>query len=142
MRFWLLPLFCVGCATAAGPPVAVGFAAREDGVDIQVEMVTRTPSFAISVDNHARDAVSFAGAEITVEDESGNAFRVFTDAVKVAPGGSWRGGLAATSPRAMEQLAHGRLGLVMRGVRLGARELEPQAFVFENTSPVACATPK
>jgi hypothetical protein len=135
LRLWLLPSFFVffGCATTAPKPVE--WAAREDGVDIQVEMVTRAPSFAITVHNHARDAVSFAGAVITVEDEAGGTFRVYTDEVMVQPGDSWHGGLASTTPKA---LGHGRLGMVMRGVHVGARELEPQAFVFEDSLVAFC----
>lgn len=135
MRLWLLPSFFVflGCATTTPKPVE--WAAREDGIDIQVEMVSRTPSFAITVHNHARDAVSFAGAVITVEDEAGRAFRIYTDEVLVQPGDSWHGGLASTTPKV---LARGRLGLVMRGVHVGARELEPQAFVFDEPMVAFC----
>jgi hypothetical protein len=139
MRFWLLPLLCIGCAApvpSLRPGTAPRLASREDGVDIRVEMVSTTPSFEVTIDNRAAETVSFADAEITVEDETGRGYHAsVAPSVRVIPGTVWHGALG--SPDAPPQLQRGWLGVVMRGVRVGARELEPQAFVFDAAEPVA-----
>lgn len=138
MRLWLAIVFWAGCAGVSSRPGPgpAGWASREDGVDIRVELATLAPSFAVTVENRAGEPISFDGAQITVEDEAGHSFRAVADPVRVAPGSTFSGGLALSAPKTLER---GRIGVVMRGVHLGARELEPQAFVFDWGEPVAQA---
>jgi hypothetical protein len=121
----------LSAGSAPRPVEPGGWASREDGADLRVEMVSSTPSFEVTVDNHAAAPIRMAGANITVEDEGGRSFQVVTDAVEVPPGRRWRGDLLRLS-KEPAPLKPGRVGVVVRGVRVGDRELEPQAFVFEN----------
>jgi hypothetical protein len=60
--------------------------------------------------------------------------------IEVAPGQTWTGALVANvwseSPEQLARLLRGRIGVVMRGVKVGAQELEPQSFVFAAGDPV------
>jgi hypothetical protein len=138
-------MLCAGCLSTTparrAPVDPGGWASREDGADLRVEMTSSAPSFEVSVENRAAAPIRMAGANITVEDEAGRSFQVVTDAVEVAPGRRWRGDLMRLT-KEPTALRPGRVGVVVRGVRVGDRELEPQAFVFEHHDAEACPTPR